>query len=108
MRISDWSSDVCSSDLTLNAARVLDATARLLGASHDELAALALSAEPGAGGVVLVPWFEGERTPNLPNARASVSGLSLGNTTRENLARAAVEGMLAGLDRKSKRLKSSH
>lgn len=82
---------------TLNAARVLDATARLLGVSHDELSALALSAEPGAGGVVLVPWFEGERTPNLPGARASLSGLSLGNTTRENLARAAVEGMLAGL-----------
>lgn len=82
---------------TLNAARVLDATARLLGVSHDQLAALALEAEPGAGGVVLVPWFEGERTPNLPTARASLAGLSLGNTTRENLARAAVEGMLAGL-----------
>ncbi|KAA9149797.1 xylulokinase [Microbacterium lushaniae] len=82
---------------TLNAARVLDATARLLAVSHDELAALALAAEPGAGGAVLVPWFEGERTPNLPHARASLSGLSLGNTTRENLARAAIEGMLAGL-----------
>jgi xylulokinase len=82
---------------TLNAARVLDATARLLGVAHDELAALALAAEPGAGGLVLVPWFEGERTPNLPTARASLSGMSLGNTTRENLARAAVEGMLAGL-----------
>jgi len=46
---------------------------------------------------VLVPWFEGERTPNLPTARASIDGLSLVNTTRENLARAAIEGMLAGL-----------
>jgi xylulokinase len=82
---------------TLNAARVLDATARLLGTSHGELADLALAADPGAGGLVLVPWFEGERTPNLPDARASLSGMSLANTTRENLARAAVEGMLAGL-----------
>ncbi|MFG6402165.1 xylulokinase [Microbacterium sp. P04] len=82
---------------TLNAARVLDATARLLGVSHDELGELALSAEPGAGGVVLVPWFEGERTPNLPHARASITGLSLANTTRPDLARAAIEGMLAGL-----------
>ena len=82
---------------TLNAARVLDATARLLGVDHDGLTDLAAAAEPGAGGVVLVPWFEGERTPNLPQARASLSGLSLENTTRENLARAAVEGMLAGL-----------
>lgn len=82
---------------TLNAARVLDATARLLGASHDQLAELALAAEPGAGGLVLVPWFEGERTPNLPHARASLSHMTLANTTRENLARAAIEGMLAGL-----------
>ncbi|MEW1835352.1 FGGY family carbohydrate kinase [Microbacterium sp. NPDC079995] len=82
---------------TLNAARVLDAIARLLGVDHEGLTELAAAAEPGAGGVVLVPWFEGERTPNLPTARASLDGLSLENTTRENLARAAVEGMLAGL-----------
>lgn len=82
---------------TLNAARVLDATARLLGVDHAGLTALALAADPGSGGVVLVPWFEGERTPNLPAARASLAGLSLENTTRENLARAAFEGMLAGL-----------
>ncbi|MFG6444277.1 xylulokinase [Microbacterium sp. P07] len=82
---------------TLNAARVLDATARLLDVSHEGLGALALKAEPGAAGIVLVPWFEGERTPNLPAARASISGLSLANTTRPDLARAAIEGMLAGL-----------
>ncbi len=82
---------------TLNAARVLDAITRLLGVSHDELGALALAAEPGAGGVVLVPWFEGERTPNLPDAKASLTGLTLASTTRENLARAAIEGMLSGL-----------
>ncbi len=82
---------------TLNAARVLDAIAGLLGVSHDELGALALQAEPGAGGAVLVPYFEGERTPNLPDATASLTGLTLANTTRANLARAAIEGMLCGL-----------
>jgi len=82
---------------TLNAARVLDAWTRVLGVSHDELGALALHAEPGAGGAVLVPYFEGERTPNLPDATASLTGLTLASTTRENLARAAIEGMLCGL-----------
>jgi xylulokinase len=82
---------------TLNAARVLDAVAALLNVSHDELGALALEAPPAAGGVVLVPWFEGERTPNLPDARASVSGLTLATTTRAHLARAAIEGMLCSL-----------
>ncbi|MDR1237297.1 MAG: xylulokinase [Propionibacteriaceae bacterium] len=82
---------------TYNAARILDAMARVLGVDHDELGRLALAAQPGAGGVVLVPYFEGERTPNLPDANASLSGLSLANTGRENFARAAVEGMLCGL-----------
>jgi xylulokinase len=82
---------------TLNAARVLDASSRLLGVSHDELGALALEAEPGAGGVVLHPYFEGERTPNLPDATATLSGLTLASTTRANLARASIEGMLCGL-----------
>lgn len=82
---------------TLNAARVLDAIASLLGVDHDELSRLALAAEPGAGGLRLQPYFEGERTPNLPDATASLTGMTLASTTRENLARAAVEGMLSGL-----------
>lgn len=82
---------------TLNAARVLDAIAGLLGVDHAELGRLALAAEPGAAGVVLQPWFEGERTPDRPNATATVFGLTLAGTTRENLARAAVEGLLCGL-----------
>lgn len=82
---------------TLNAARVLDAIAGVLGVDHDGLSGLALAADPGAGGLTLVPYFEGERTPNLPDATASVTGMTLRSTTRENLARAAVEGMLSGL-----------
>ncbi|KRF21833.1 xylulokinase [Phycicoccus sp. Soil803] len=79
---------------TLNASRVLDATARVLGVDHDGLSALALAAEPGAHGLVHVPYLEGERTPNLPTATGSLHGMTLASMTRENLARAAVEGML--------------
>ena len=82
---------------TLNAARVLGSIAGLLSVDHDRLSELALGAEPGSGGVVLVPYFEGERTPNLPDAKASVHGLTLASTTPANLARAAIEGMLCGL-----------
>ncbi|NUO55297.1 MAG: xylulokinase [Hamadaea sp.] len=80
---------------TLNAARVLDATASLLGVSHSELASLALSTS--SDGLVLVPYLEGERTPNRPDATGSLHGLTLGTSTSAHLARAAVEGLLCGL-----------
>jgi xylulokinase len=82
---------------TLNASRVLDATARVLGVDHFELSSLALSAPPGAAGLVLVPYFEGERTPNLPDATGSLHGMTLANYTPANLARAAVEGVACSL-----------
>jgi xylulokinase len=82
---------------TLNAARVLDAAAQLLGVDHERLSALALSAPAGSGGLTLVPYLEGERTPNRPNATGAVHGLRLANTTPACLARAAVEGLLCGL-----------
>jgi len=82
---------------TLNAARVLDSIAGLLGVDHDGLGGLALEAEPGADGLVLQPYFEGERTPNLPDATATLFGMTLASTTRPNLARAAIEGLLCGL-----------
>ena len=82
---------------TLNAARILDAVADLLAVSHGTLGELAESALPGSDGVVLQPYFEGERTPNLPDATATLFGMTLGNMSRRNLARAAIEGMLCGL-----------
>ncbi|MBO1752969.1 xylulokinase [Actinotalea sp. BY-33] len=81
---------------TLNASRVLDAAARMLGVDHAGLSALALSAPAGAEGLVMVPYLEGERTPNRPEATGALHGLRLANTTPANLARAAVEGMLCG------------
>lgn len=82
---------------TLNAARVIEWGAQLLGVSLDEFGQLALKAKPGAEGVTVIPYLEGERTPNLPNATASVEGITLANGSRENFARACIEGMLRGL-----------
>jgi xylulokinase len=82
---------------TLNAARVLTAVADLLGLSLADLDRLALTAEPGAGGLTLLPYLDGERTPNLPDATGTLGGITRTNATPENLARAAVEGMLCNL-----------
>ncbi|MDO5033872.1 MAG: xylulokinase [Actinomycetaceae bacterium] len=77
---------------TLNGARVIASTAALLGVSFEEFDELALSV-PDAGGLKMVPYFEGERTPNLPHATAEMSGMTLANWTRPHLARAAVEAL---------------
>ena len=82
---------------TLNAARVLVATARLLGTDLAGLDDLALAAAPGAGGLVLLPYLDGERTPDLPDATGTLRGLTRTSMTPANLARAAVEGVLCGL-----------
>jgi xylulokinase len=82
---------------TLNAATVLDATARLLGVDTGGFDDLALAAPSGAGGLCLVPYLDGERTPNLPGATGSLLGMRHANLTPAGLARAAVEGVLCGL-----------
>ncbi|WP_010147616.1 FGGY family carbohydrate kinase [Serinicoccus profundi] len=82
---------------TLNAARVLTAGAQVLGTDLAGLEELALQAEPGAGGLTLLPYLDGERTPNLPDATGTLSGLTRDNLTPANLARAMVEGMILGV-----------
>ncbi|NBY11956.1 MAG: xylulokinase [Actinobacteria bacterium] len=82
---------------TLNAARVLDGVAGMLGVNHRTLSELALSARPGADGLVLVPYLSGERTPNLPHATGGLLGMTNDNMTPANIARAGIEGMLCGL-----------
>jgi xylulokinase len=82
---------------TLNAGRVLDAACRMLDVDHTELSRLALSAPAGAGGLVMVPYLEGERTPVKPDATAAFHGLTLRTAEPAYLARAAVEGLLCGL-----------
>ncbi len=82
---------------TLNAARVLTAAASMIGVDLAELDRLALKASTGAGGLTLLPYLDGERTPDLPDATGTLSGLTRSNATPENLARAAVEGMLCNL-----------
>ena len=82
---------------TLNAARVINAAASVLNVSLDQFAELALTAKPGSDGLVLLPFLDGERTPNLPNVKGSMHGLTRNNLTTANFARACIEGMLCSL-----------
>jgi xylulokinase len=82
---------------TVNAARVLTVTARMLGTDSDGLSRLALAAPAGAQGLTLLPYLDGERSPNRPDANGVLRGLTSSNTTPQNLARAAVEAVLCSL-----------
>jgi xylulokinase len=82
---------------TLNASRVGNAVASMLGVDLQRMDKLALAAQPGADGLTLLPYLDGERTPNRPDDTGALHGLTRENATPENLARAGVEGMLNGL-----------
>ncbi|BCI53206.1 xylulokinase [Mycolicibacterium litorale] len=82
---------------TLNGAPVLAATAGMLRVEFDDLDRLALQAPAGAEGLTLVPYFDGERSPNLPDATGALHGMTTRNFTQANVARAAVEGLLASM-----------
>ncbi len=87
---------------TMNCTVATEVSRQLFGLSLDALQAATESVPPGAGGVLTLPFFNGERTPNLPNAKACILGLDEGNYHRDNLLRSAMEsavyGLRAGLD----------
>ncbi|UYQ61994.1 FGGY family carbohydrate kinase [Streptomyces peucetius] len=83
---------------TLNAVRALRGSAELLGAAGlQELSALAMKSTPGSSGLVLLPYLEGERTPQLPHTAGTLTGLRRESMKPEHLARASFEGMLCSL-----------
>jgi xylulokinase len=83
---------------TLNAVRTLRGSAELLGLPDlESLSDLAMKSTPGAHGLVLLPYLEGERVPALPHVAGTLAGLRRESMRPEHLARAAFEGMLCGL-----------
>ena len=67
------------------------------GLSHSEFEALMTYTHPGNDGNVIVPWYEGERTPDLPNASPIYFGFSYDDLTKEKVARGLIEGHVLNL-----------
>jgi D-xylulose kinase len=61
-------------------------------------------ARPGADGLILLPYLEGERTPNLPDGTGVFCGVSPKTFTAEHFARAAMEGVTLGMNYGLRRL----
>ena len=82
---------------TMNCTVATEQIRSLFGLPVAEFNRLAAAAEPGAQGVRVLPFFNGERTPNLPKGRASITGLTMTNSNKENICRAAMESAVFAL-----------
>ncbi|MCH3917497.1 MAG: xylulokinase [Spirochaetia bacterium] len=76
---------------TMNCTVVSEQVRKLFGSDVVSFDKLASEAPAGCNGVVFLPYFNGERTPNYPHGEGVLAGLKMGNTSRENIARAALE-----------------
>jgi xylulokinase len=81
---------------TLNATKVTEWALGLSGGKASDLDRVGALSSPGSNGVVLVPYLDGERTPLLPNATGTLSGLRTTSTVAD-IVRASVEGVICGL-----------
>jgi xylulokinase len=88
-----WLPLVC----TMNATNVVTQTLHLLGLGLTDIESVLAATAPGAGGIVFLPFLNGERTPDLPNARGSIFSLSAINFSPANLLRSAIEGVTFGI-----------
>jgi xylulokinase len=81
----------------LNCTGVVDVFAGLFGLDTAGALDLAGTVDAGAGGLLLVPYLGGERTPNLPDATGELLGITYRNLSPATVIRAAVDGVAAGL-----------
>ena len=83
---------------TMNVTVATEMVRRLFGWSHEELSEAAASVPPGSDGLLLLPFFEGERTPNVPDGTGIWIGIRDRTFDAPHMARAAMEGVTLGLN----------
>lgn len=88
-----WLPLVC----TMNVTVATEAFRGMFGWDHDRMDREIAAVPPGADGLVFLPYLQGERTPNLPEACGVLHGMTTSNTTAGHLARAAMEGVTLGM-----------
>ncbi len=82
---------------TMNCTVATELTRKLLDTEVKEIEGLAATVPAGSDGLVTVPFYNGERTPNLPNATGTLLGITPHNLTKPHLLRSAMESALFGL-----------
>ena len=79
---------------TMNCTVATEQIRELLELGVKELDEIASTSNPGANGIIFLPYFNGERTPNYPKAEAVIAGMNMTNTNRANIARASLESAI--------------
>ncbi len=82
---------------TMNVTVATERARALFGWSHEAFDQAAAATDPGADGLLFLPYLQGERTPNLPDAHGSLHGMNPGNFTSGHIARAVLEGVTLGM-----------
>ncbi len=90
---------------TMNVTGITEEVRHAFNLGHDELTALASNVQAGSDGLLLLPYFVGERVPNLPSATGNLLGLRPGLFRPGHLFRAAIEGTSLGLASGIERMK---
>jgi len=97
-----WLPLVC----TMNVTVATEMVRKTFGMDHAQLSEAAASVPPGSDGLMLIPFFEGERTPNVPDGTGVWLGVRPRTSTAAHMARAAMEGVTLGLNYGLTRLRS--
>lgn len=83
---------------TMNVTVATEYVRELFSMTHDDLTRTVEEAPPGSNGLLLIPYFEGERTPNVPEGTGVYYGLNSRTFNRQSIARAAMEGVTLGMN----------
>jgi len=83
---------------TMNVTVATEYVRELFNMTHDDLTRAVEEAPAGANGLLLIPYFEGERTPNVPEGTGVFYGLNSRTFNRQNIVRAAMEGVTLGMN----------
>ena len=83
---------------TMNVTVATEMVRRDFGMDVKTFDATVARAKPGADGLILLPYLEGERTPNVPDGTGVFCGVTPKTFTAEHFARAAMEGVTLGMN----------
>ena len=88
-----WLPLICTMNCTIG----LELTKTLLNRKIEEVEDLVSTVEIGSGGIITLPFYNGERAPNLPNGKGCMIGLNMNNMKEGNVLRSSMEAAVFGL-----------